>query len=106
MLTARPITLPQIRLVVLLPYRERARTDAGAATLPVCNLPARVPLPTRGPRSGLRLPPVVIALAVRWTCTSLSCRDVAELPAERGIEVDHVTVYRWVQRVHAVAQVA
>jgi transposase-like protein len=29
---------------------------------------------------------------------TLSCRDVAELLAERGIEVDHVTVYRWVQR--------
>ena len=25
-------------------------------------------------------------------------RDVEELLAERGIEVDHVTVYRWVQR--------
>ena len=28
----------------------------------------------------------------------LSYRDVEELLAERGIEVDHVTVYRWVQR--------
>jgi transposase-like protein len=28
----------------------------------------------------------------------LSCRDVEELLAERGIEVDHVTVYRWVVR--------
>jgi hypothetical protein len=27
----------------------------------------------------------------------LSYRDVEELTAERGIEVDHVTVYRWVQ---------
>jgi len=27
-----------------------------------------------------------------------SYRDVEELLAERGIEVDHVTVYRWVQR--------
>src|SRR4029450_4734694 len=27
-----------------------------------------------------------------------SCRDSEELLAERGIEVDHVTVYRWVQR--------
>jgi transposase-like protein len=27
----------------------------------------------------------------------LSYRDVEELLAERGIEVDHVTVYRWVQ---------
>jgi hypothetical protein len=28
----------------------------------------------------------------------LSYRDVEELHAGRGIEVDHVTVYRWVQR--------
>jgi transposase-like protein len=28
----------------------------------------------------------------------LSYRDVEELLAERGIDVDHVTVYRWVQR--------
>jgi len=28
----------------------------------------------------------------------LSYRDVEELLAERGVEVDHVTVYRWVVR--------
>jgi hypothetical protein len=28
----------------------------------------------------------------------LSYRDVEELLAERGIEVDHVTIYRWVHR--------
>ena len=28
----------------------------------------------------------------------LSYRDVEELRAERGIAVDHVTIYRWVQR--------
>ena len=28
----------------------------------------------------------------------LSYRDLEELLAERGIEVDHVTLYRWVQR--------
>jgi transposase-like protein len=40
----------------------------------------------------------VIALAVRWYLRyGLSYRDVEELLAERGIEVDHVTVYRWVQ---------
>ena len=27
-----------------------------------------------------------------------SYQDVKELLAERGIEVDHVTVYRWMQR--------
>jgi transposase-like protein len=41
----------------------------------------------------------VIVLAVRWYLRfSLSSRDVEELLAERGIEVDHVTIYRWVQR--------
>jgi transposase, IS6 family len=28
----------------------------------------------------------------------LSCRDLEELLTERGVEVDHVTGYRWVQR--------
>jgi IS6 family transposase len=28
----------------------------------------------------------------------LSYRDVDELLAERGVDVDHVTTYRWVQR--------
>jgi transposase-like protein len=38
-------------------------------------------------------------VGVRWYLRySLSYRDVEELLAERGIEVDHVTVYRWVQR--------
>ena len=38
-------------------------------------------------------------LAVRWYLRyGLSYRDVAELLAERGIAVDHVTIYRWVQR--------
>jgi transposase-like protein len=42
----------------------------------------------------------VIALAVRWYLRyGLSYRDVEELLAERGITVDHVTIYRWVQRV-------
>jgi transposase-like protein len=33
---------------------------------------------------------------VRWYLGyGLSYRDVGELLAERGIDVDHVTVYRW-----------
>jgi transposase-like protein len=41
----------------------------------------------------------VIVVAVRWHLRhGLSYRDVEELLAERGIQVDHVTVYRWVQR--------
>jgi IS6 family transposase len=36
---------------------------------------------------------------LRWYLRyRLSYRDVEELLAERGIEVDHVTIYRWVQR--------
>ena len=38
-------------------------------------------------------------MAVRWYLRyGLSYRDVEELLAERGVTVDHVTVYRWVQR--------
>jgi transposase-like protein len=49
--------------------------------------------------AGFRFPPEIIVLAVRWYLRfGLSYRDVEELLAERGIEVDHVTVYRWVQR--------
>jgi IS6 family transposase len=41
----------------------------------------------------------VVLLAVRWYLRyGLSYRDVEELLAERGIDVDHVTIYRWVQR--------
>ena len=48
--------------------------------------------------AGYRFPREVIAVAVRWYRRyGLSYRDVEELLAERGIEVDHVTVYRWVQ---------
>src|SRR5215212_229528 len=54
------------------------------------------------PRSafaGFCFPADVIVLAVRWyLCFGLSDRDVEELLTERGVEVDHVTVYRWVQR--------
>jgi transposase-like protein len=49
--------------------------------------------------AGFRFPPEVILLAVRWYLRfGLSYRDLEELLAERGIEVDHVTLYRWVQQ--------
>jgi IS6 family transposase len=38
-------------------------------------------------------------LVVRWYLRyGLSYRDVEELLAERGIIVNHVTIYHWVQR--------
>jgi transposase-like protein len=62
----------------------------------------RRPRPALVPQSdfaGFRFPPDVIVVAVRWYLRfGLSYRDVEELLAERGIEVDHVSVYRWVQR--------
>jgi transposase, IS6 family len=49
--------------------------------------------------AGFRFPPEVILLAVRWYLRyGLSYRDLEELLVERGIEVDHVTLFRWVQR--------
>src|SRR5436309_450530 len=55
--------------------------------------------PPRSAFAGFRFPPDVIIVAIRWYLRyALSYRDVEELLAERGIAVDHVTVYRWVQR--------
>ena len=43
--------------------------------------------------------PELILCAVRWYLRySLSFRDVEELLSERGLEVDHTTIWRWVQR--------
>ncbi len=48
---------------------------------------------------GFRFPPEIIVLALWWYLRyGLSYRDLEELLAERGIEVDHVSVFRWVQR--------
>jgi transposase, IS6 family len=57
------------------------------------------PPPDLSAFAGFRFPPEVIMLAVRWYLRyGLSYRDLEELLAERGVEVDHVTLYRWVQR--------
>jgi transposase-like protein len=54
---------------------------------------------TRSAFAGFSFPPDAIVLAVRWYLRfGLSYRDVEELLAERGVEVDHVTVSRWVHR--------
>jgi transposase-like protein len=58
--------------------------------------PATIP---RSAFTGFCFPPEVIVLAVRWYLRfALSYRDVEELLTERGVQVDHVTIYRWVQR--------
>ena len=43
--------------------------------------------------------PKIILLCVRWSLRyRRSYRDLAEMMAERGLHVDHTTLYRWVQR--------
>ena len=72
---------------------------AGSASVPRCRVDVCPLLLVRGRSPGFRFPPDVIVVAVRWYLRySLSYRDVEELLAERGVDVDHVTVYRWVQR--------
>jgi len=41
----------------------------------------------------------MILLCVRWYLTyPLSYRQVAEMVLERGLDVHHTTIYRWVQQ--------
>ena len=36
---------------------------------------------------------------VRWYCKyGISYRDIEEMRQERSVEVDHITLYRWVQQ--------
>ncbi len=43
--------------------------------------------------------PEIILLYLRWYRRySLSYRDLEEMMAERGLSVDHTTIYRWVQQ--------
>ncbi|EKT62586.1 TnpA [Providencia alcalifaciens Dmel2] len=42
---------------------------------------------------------IIILWAVRWYCKyGISYRELQEMLAERGVNVDHTTIYRWVQR--------
>jgi hypothetical protein len=85
---------PTVNGTVALAVTERAHETAGMRIRRFG--PARVP---RSAFAGSRFPPDVIVLAVRWYLRfGLSYRDVEELLGERGVEIDHVTVYRWVQR--------
>jgi IS6 family transposase len=49
--------------------------------------------------SGRHYPKDVILWAVRWYCRyGVSYRELEEMLTERGVSVDHTTIYRWVQR--------
>ena len=58
----------------------------------------RLPVPASA-FAGFRFSREVILLGVRWYLRyNLSYRDLEELLAERGVVVDHVTLFRWVTR--------
>ena len=47
---------------------------------------------------GRHFPRDIILWAVRWYCRyGVSYRDLEEMMIERGVPVDHTTIYRWVQ---------
>jgi transposase-like protein len=81
---------------------HRRITASGQAGLMRRRL-ARGPAPRSG-FAGFRFLPEVIMVAVRWYLRyGLSYRDVEELLAERGVTVDHVTIYSVGAAVHPVA---
>ena len=72
---------------------RRRRLDPAEEAGRVRRRGAARPNVDRSAFAGFRFPPEVIAVAVRWYLRyGLSYRDVEELLAERGVEVDHVTV--------------
>jgi hypothetical protein len=76
-----------------------APADCGSATMRLVRLSTRRrPAPVSPSAfAGFRFPAEVTSVAVRWYQPyGLSHRDIEELLAERGVEVDHVIVYRWV----------
>jgi hypothetical protein len=81
-----------------MPLLHRANAGAGGRLLGLRTIgPVRPVATSLSAFARFQFPPDVIILAVRWYLRfRLSYRDVEELLAERGVEVDHVTVYRWV----------
>ena len=83
---------------------HRRRLRPSSKTVGMRTRRPRLAPATRSAFAGFRFPPDVIVLAVRWYLPfGVSSRDVEELLAERGVEVDHVTVYSVGAAIHAPA---
>ena len=56
-------------------------------------------MPSDNPFKWRQFEPGLILLCVRWYLRyAVSYRDLEEMMRERGLCVDHTTIYRWVQR--------
>ncbi len=65
--------------------------NCGRSLLPSC--------PNQIRSNGVRYEANIILRCVRWYCSyPLSYRQVAEMVNERGMDVHHTTVFRWVQQ--------
>jgi len=54
---------------------------------------------------GRRFPTNIILVCVRWYCKyGISYRDLKEMMSERGVIVDHTTLFRWVQHYVSMAE--
>src|ERR1700738_5379579 len=64
-----------------------------------------MPINAHNPFKGRHFPGEVIVLCVRWYLRyPLSYEDVAELVAERGVEVDASCIWRWVAGIRTRAE--
>src|SRR3954453_14442158 len=71
----------------------------GRSGTPALTLPRISSRTTARAFRGFRFPAEVILWAVRWYLQfPISYRDLEAMLADRGVEVDHTTMYRWVQR--------
>ena len=56
-------------------------------------------MPSDNPFKWRQFEPALILQCVRWYLRyALSSRDLEDMMRERGLCVDHPTIYRWVQR--------
>ena len=56
-------------------------------------------MPSDNPFKWRQFEPALILQCVRWYLRyALSYRDLEDMMRERGLCVDHTTIYRWVQR--------
>src|SRR4051812_38909692 len=71
----------------------------GRSGTPALTLPRIPSMTTARAFRGFRFPAEVILWAVRWYLQfPISYRDLEAMLADRGVGVDHTTMYRWVQR--------